>query len=274
MLGEKIKLAVGLCERMLAKYQRPCIFWSGGKDSMVILHMLKFLIGRELPVVCWREPWMPKKQKFVNRMIQEWDLVAWDWAPSKMALCHGKNRIDVMNHYQINTAIGQDPQYLILARGTEPPVEGLPFLCGLETFISRPFGTFNFPWDCAFHGHKSVDEDPLSGKLPLAVDLMQNPNAADAIFPLREWSDEDVFEYHRLHEVPFDETRYDIENKAVLKNDKEDNPDYYRTCFKCCDPTSSKFVRCPKYDVEMNNVSHLVPWIEPAMPYCGLRDEP
>lgn len=217
---------------------------------------------------------MPHKLKFTNRIIQEWDLEVYDWAPSAVKLCQGKGRIDVMTFYQINTAAVLPPQHMIVARGTEPPEGDLPFLCGLETFLAKPLGTFNFPWDCMVIGHKSVDEDPLSGKIPLQVDRLQIENAGTAIYPIREWTDEDVFEYHDTRNVPFDETRYDVKNRTVVKNDKTDNPDYYRTCFKCCDPTSASFVRCPKYDIDINNVSHLVPWTEPSMAYCGLRHEP
>jgi hypothetical protein len=272
-LDEKIERSCGVVSSMLKRYKNPCVLWSSGKDSMVLLHLLKFKMGLDFPVVCWREPWMPWKLEFTNRIIQEWKLEAWDWAPSAVKLCRGMGRIDVMTYYQINSSLISEPQHMIVARGTEPPEEGLPFLCGLETFLAKPLGTFNFPWDGMFIGHKSDDEDPLSGKVPLEVDWLQIERAAAGIYPIRDWTDVEVYEYIERFDVPFDETRYDVKNRTTVKNNKLNNPDYYHTCFKCCDPRNSAFVHCPKYDVDVNNISHLVPWVDPKMPYCNMRND-
>lgn len=261
----------------MQQYRRPCVLWSGGKDSMVLLHMLRDLYG-DLPVVCYREPWMPEKQAFVNRVISEWGLTVWDYAPSAVALCKGNGRIDVIQHYQI----GQTA--MMLARGTEPLDEvaadgptlgcGSTWLCGRDTFLSRPLGTFNFPWDAMFIGHKSSDVDPTSGGVPLAVDVMDTPGTAAAVYPLREWTDEDVFAYIERYGVPYDESRYLQLGPGdwTLSEDITANPDYYRTCLACCDPDAAPFVRCPKTGLEINNVSARVPFIEPSLPYCGLRE--
>lgn len=272
-MNAKIERSCEIIETALKRHKNPCVLWSSGKDSMAMLHLIQFKLGHKLPVVCWREPWMPWKLEFTNRIIQEWELEAWDWAPSAVKLCQGNGRIDIMTYYQINTSYSQPPQHVLVARGTEPPEEGLPYLCGLETFLARPLGTFNFPWDCMFHGHKSVDDDPLTGKVPLSVDMLSVDHAGTSVYPLRDWTDDDVFDYHVEFNVPWDETRYDMKNRAVLKNDKFKNPDYYHTCLKCCDPSNPAFVKCPKYNAEINNVSHRLPWVEPSFKYCGMRGE-
>jgi hypothetical protein len=271
-LDRKVEVAVDFLDRMLKTARNPVILWSGGKDSMVVLHMLKFLMKRELPVVCWREPWMPEKLRFINRIIDEWNLEAHDYAPSAVSLCRGKeSRVDIMECYQVSSA-AQKPEYIMVARGTIVPEEGRSFLCALETFLSRPLGTYNFPWDCMVMGHKSSDDDPTVGRVPLQVDRLQLENAGTILYPIREWTDDDVFEYHERHSVPHDETRYDVKNRQVLKKNST-NSDYFHTCTKCCDPTSASFVRCPKYGIDVNNVSHRVPWVEPNFAYCGLGRE-
>jgi hypothetical protein len=121
-------------------------------------------------------------------------------------------------------------------------------------------------------GHKSSDDDPTVGRVPLQVDRLQLENAGTILYPIREWTDDDVFEYHERHSVPHDETRYDVKNRQVLKKNST-NSDYFHTCTKCCDPTSASFVRCPKYGIDVNNVSHRVPWVEPNFAYCGLGRE-
>lgn len=268
----KISKTLDFIRAMLGKYRNPCILWSGGKDSMVLLHLIKFKLGINLPCVCWRDPWMPHKLKFIERVIQEWQLEVWDYAPSRISLCRGNGKIDALMGYQINSPLpGQEPQYIEIAKGTESPEEGKPYLCGLETFLSRPLGSFAFPWDGMFHGHKSADVDPLFGKVPLSVDFILNPSGAASLFPLREWTDDEIFQYHGDNYLPFDERRYDVKNKKTL-DDKHANPDYYHACFKCCDPSSPKFVRCPKYDADVNNVAHLAPWISPSLAYCGITE--
>lgn len=268
-MDKKIQKTKDLITGMFEKFKRPCLLWSGGKDSMVLLHLTRFGMKLNLPLVCWREPWMPWKQTFVNSVIAKWDLEVWDWAPTNVQLCQGNGRIDVLNHYQISPA-GNPLDCLILARGIEKPVGDEPYLCGVETFLARPLGTFNFPWDCMLHGHKSCDEDPTSGGIPLKADLVQNPLSAAALFPLRDWSDADVFAYSEIWDVPMDPSRY--QDGKILK-DKFFNPDYYTACFACVEKGGPEFVQCPKYKCGMNNVSHLVSYAEPKASYCSLRQE-
>jgi hypothetical protein len=270
-MKEIVKESCRVIEQALDKFKRPAVLWSGGKDSMVLLHLIKFQLFHNLPCICFKEPWFPEKQAFANSVIQDWQLEVWDWAPSHVKLCSGNGRIDVLNSYQINMPGITAPDFITLARGTEKPEKNQPYLCGVETFLSRPLGTFNFPWDSLFHGHKSCDVDPTSGEMPLRTDIMQNPLSASAIFPLRHWTDDDIFDYIHGHQIPYDKTRYDVEKHKVLPNTRY-NPDYYHACFACCDKKGPEFVRCPKYNVVMNNNPKAVEWFEPSARYCSLRD--
>lgn len=250
-------------------HKNPCVLWSSGKDSMVLLHLIKFEMGFDFPVVCYREPWMPEKQAFTNSIIQQWKLVAWDYSPSVVALCEGNGRVDVMNHYSLG-----GKNVLILARGIEKPVEGKEWLCGRDTFVSRPLGTFNFPWDLAFHGHKSVDVDPTSGKMPLTLDVKLCPDGASQAFPLRHWADEDVFEYIQKLEIPYDRSRYIVNAEGKLESQKINityNPDYYRACFDCVRNDRPATVFCPKLKLEIDNVSDKVLHTRPSLEHCSLR---
>lgn len=267
-LDEKIHLAKQTISRTMAHYKNPAVLWSGGKDSMVLLHLLLTTTLRSLPVICWREPWMPWKQAFVNRMIAEWSLTVWDWHPQAVTLCKGHGRIDVLNHYQMQRGT------MILARGTEPPEEGKAWMCGRDTFLARPLGGFAAPWDVAFHGHKSTDDDPTSGKIPLAVDILDTPGTVAYSYPLREWTDEDIFAYIEAKNLPYDEARYERTDEGWrILPDKFANPDYYATCLRCMDPDAGPFVHCPKLNSQINNVSASVVWQQPRLAYCGLRTE-
>jgi hypothetical protein len=265
-LETKIRVTTAMIRDLLRHYHRPCVLWSGGKDSMALLHLLRILTQRKIDVVCWREPWMPQKQRFVNKIVAKWNLTVWDWHPEAVALCKGNARIDVLNYY----SFGSHP--MMLARGTERP-EGESWLCGRDTFMSRPRTKFVPPWDLAFHGHKSCDVDPCSGAVPLESDLMDTPGMVACAFPLRHWSDDDVFEYLEHFRVPIDSDRYakGADGKWATLPYQDRNPDYYPACFKCMDPDEGEFVMCPKLGIAINNISSHVRWEQPTMPYCNLR---
>ena len=55
----------------------------------------------------------------------------------------------------------------------------------------------------------------------------------NAVFPLRHWTDQDVWDYTELNRVPYDKRRY--QNRAEL-DDKWLNPDYVHACTACIDP--------------------------------------
>lgn len=236
---------------------------------MVLLDILRKNFPCLPDIVCWREPWFPEKQKFVNRMIQEWKLTVYDYAPSRVSLCKGNGRIDILNHYQIF-----EDQEVTLARGTEPPDGNTEWLCGVKTFLSRPLGGFRAPWDILLIGHKSCDEDPTSGQIPLKLDIKFHPGGASSMFPLRNWTEDDILSYTLLNEVPFDPTRYAHDSnsgKLYSIKDISSNPDYYRTCLKCCDPDAGEFVHCPRLKADINNISGAVSWHQPSAAYCSLR---
>ncbi len=258
--GEKLPAALNLIRDVFARHGRVAVLWSGGKDSMVLLDLARS-VRADCDVIFWRAPYMPEKYAFANRVIAEWDLRTFDYPPSAIALCEGNGRIDVMEHMHVGGG-----RQLILARGTEPYEEGKPFLCGVRDWLARPVGTMAFPWDAILHGHKSVDVDPCSGAVPLEADAIQQPGGAACYFPLRAWTDAEIWDYTLLEGLPVDSGRYDN------PNDKRVNSDYFHTCFRCVDPKAGEFVDCPKMGIRINNLSGNVPWITPQMSYCNLRN--
>lgn len=261
-----IKAANEAIDRVLKLYRRPALMCSFGKDSMVLLHLLR---ARQivLPVIFHRDPWWPEKYAFADRIIRDWELEVHDWAPYKMTLWEGKAIMAFTTHYQIGALPGG---LLQVPKNILPPEPGKKFLCGLRDVLQRPTGTFNYPWDCVLIGHKSSDEDSIAGRVPLHCDIKQNAGVSpDAAFPLRDWTDADIWEYSAANNVPQQEDRYDAANRCE-RPDKRTNSDYAHVCIACCNSRDkTPKVLCPKLNCEVSNVADLVPYSKPEFTYFG-----
>lgn len=237
-----------------------------------MLHLLVHKVGAKLPCVQWREPWMRDRYEFSDKLIREWDLDVYDWAPGKIALTDGtapdgSHQIDFLKYQQWSPTTA-----CAVAVGTQAPVEGKPWRCGLDA-LSRPTGTFIFPWDSVFHGQKSADVDPIKGSVPLAMDVRRTPDAPTQLFLMREWSDAQIWEYLERECVPNDETRYakDGNGQWSHKADKSRNADYLHVCTACMSRRAPETVFCPKTNSEINNVSAWMPYEDHAIPEQGFR---
>lgn len=263
---EQVADTLSFVRKTLGAYRRPALMCSFGKDSMVLLHLLRG-DGINLPIVFHRDPWWPKKYAFADRIISEWHLEVHDYAPSAVTLWQGKEIMAFTNHYQIGPT---QQSFLQVPKNILPPEAGRKYLCGIRDVLNRPTGTYNYPFDLVLIGHKSSDQDQIAGKVPLHVDVKHNEGIApDAAFPLRHWTDDDIWDYTAQHGVPQQEDRYDVANRKEW-SDKWTNSDYANVCIACCDKRSSaKSVRCPMLDREVVNVADRVPYAEPQFDYYG-----
>jgi hypothetical protein len=153
-------------------------------------------------------------------------------------------------------------------RGTERFEEGKPWVCGKE-WINRPKSTMYSDFDALLCGHKSSDEDPITGPIPLEVDVKATGAFTQMWFPLRSWTDEDISAYIRSNNIEYDKNRYSEE--IISKADKHLNSDYIHSCFRCIDRREGKFVYCPKLKIDVENVHDSVLHEEPIAPYCNVR---
>ena len=124
-------------------------------------------------------------------------------------------------------------------------------------------------FDVLLCGHKSSDEDPITGAIPLEVHKKLLGQGTEMWFPLREWTDLDVANYILLNNVPFDRNRYD--ENVVSKSDKHMNSDYVHACFNCVDKRLGKFVDCPKDSIKVENLHEHVLHEQPVFEYCNVR---
>lgn len=247
-LREKVVAASGLIGRVLATAKSPCVMCSFGKDSIAVLHM----VMQQRPgikVVFHREPFQHHKYEYANRMIRDWDLHIVDYPPLQTTVQQNGDEVEIVNQYQAGN------RYVYLPTGLRPQATGRT-LCALDEIYHKPTGTFNYPFDMAFHGHKSVDVDPILGAVPLNSDIAQNIGSISACFPLRHFTNAEVWQYIEDHGIPIHETRYEKVNDVWReRDDKTHNPDYINACYACMSKTAGSSVYCPKIGCSVSNIS-------------------
>lgn len=263
-LDQKIFQSEEVIARVLSVYKSPVVMSSFGKDSMVMLDILK-RVGIKLPILFHREPFFPAKLRFANEIIEREEYTVYDYPPSKTSLIKNHGKTELVSWYSVGT------KFAYLPTGLVQPESGRPFLCGYRDLYLKPLcARFIFPWDMAFIGHKSHDHDPIFGDIPLKVDVKANHEAPDYAFPLRHFTDADIWEYHERFGVPVNILRYDPDNGHKERADLTFNNDYYPACIRCIDRDESTSVLCPLLGKEISNISSEVLYTEPERPaYLG-----
>jgi len=262
--------ALAAIEMAQEHYRRPVVMCSFGKDSLVLLHLITEQAGCDWPVLFHREAaGAAEKYRYANELIEEWDLRVYDYPPAGTSMTRGNGQLEVVNHYM------QGEARCDLPAGIDPDSErrmaaGEPFLCAKDDLLQKPFGRMDFPWDAVMVGHRGDDRCPIHGDLTLHTDILQMPGGADWIYPLRTWTEADVWDYIRAHDLPYQTTRYDDLSGTFREiPDKRYNADYHCACTRCLDPDLGPVVRCPKLNSDITNISAAVRWVGMKYRHCG-----
>lgn len=229
----------------------------------MLLHLLRSE-GLNPSVVFFREPWQPRKYAFHDWLIREWELQIISWHPTAVAFQQRGDEIELQNGYCINginitcpTPIG-------------PPEDGLSWACAVD-MAQRPT---QGPLDvrpapqAVWVGHKRCDSDSvLGGDAGTRIEARVQGDGTAILFPLRDWSHAEVWEYIERFDVPYDEARYE-KHEGVWRErpEKRHNADHVHACTACIDrrPEAPRFVECPKLQMTIENCSSRLPWIEPT----------
>ena len=275
-MNDLVKSTIDKMQRWHRRWPKSAVLWSGGKDSTALLHVLRFKAGIDIPVIQYREPKLRERYAYSDRLIKEWGLEVYDYPPTKIAIADGPDvetgemRFDMLKYYQWGqTAV-------VMSLGTERPraeeIQSGRYLCGVTDFLHRPTGTFNFPWEAVYIGTKGHDTDLIKGHIPLAMDIRAVDGAPANLYPLKDWSDEDVYSYLESEGVDVDSTRYvNRDGKWGNNPDKSLNADFYPICFNCVDRHQGPHVDCPKLKARVSNISHLAPYEDMVFPDLGFK---
>lgn len=254
-LDEKVRAALTLIDEQCSAHQHPAVMSSFGKDSMVLLSLIK-KAGLQLPVIFHTESFEPKKYAFSNRVIESNNYSVYDWPPLEMQVIQRGEHFEIVNRHQVAA-----DRFDYLPIGIREPSADESYLCGLKDLYMKPTGGFIFPWDLVFLGHKSSDVDPILGPVPLPHDVVKD--TFNAAFPLRHFTDSDIWAYTVRENLPINHGRYDLKNSFKEKADISTNPDWFAVCTKCMRKGlgENEEVDCPKQGIKIPNVSHLLRWV-------------
>lgn len=245
----KINHACKVIEECLGKYDKPCLLSSFGKDSILMLWMVREWYAKDIPIVYLKPQWFPRKHAFAEKVIAEWELdVHANIPPLGYSITSRNGKTEIVRHFSMGA------QQMLLPIG-KIGIEGQPkWLCGQDTLLKGPVGTFTWPWDVAFHGHKDSDIDPMKASTKLNVDIHQIANTCDLAYPLRHFTDADVWKLTEKYKLPFNRLRYESFQSPSMDQENFFNEDYYPYCNKCFDPREPDFVVCPKTGLEITNI--------------------
>lgn len=238
-----------------------------------MLHLLKFGAGIDVPVIQYREPAFRERYVYSDKLIKDWNLEVYDYLPSKYSISDGPNldgnggvRFDLLKYYQW----GQN--CMVLSLGTERPVGDEKFICGLD-YLARPKGGIDWPWQAVWIGTKNCDTDLIKGDVPLSMDIRYVDGAPISLYIMRDWTDDDIWEYLEEAGVTPDLDRYEkVDGKWGNKKDKSKNADFIPTCLNCIDRHSKdKFAWCPKLQATITNMSDMAPYEDIVIPDLGFK---
>lgn len=258
-LSDKIERALSVVDLALSKHSRSAVMCSFGKDSMVLLHLVRRIA--DLPVIFHREALQGRRLSFAHRVIEEWDLSVHDFVPNRTEVYQSGEDLEVVNLYPF----GAKTCYLPI-RFTDPK-PGENFACALNDVYNKPVGAYVYPWTCVFHGHKSSDVDALHGAVPINSDVVNQVDAPTTAFPLRHFTDSDIWEYTEREGIPIHHARYKkVSGVWQEREDKTHNHDFYAGCTACMKLGGGP-VPCPRLNgLTVSNISAQLRWAEKPKP--------
>ncbi len=254
-LAAKLDSAQRVFDAVATQFRAPVVAWSSGKDSMVLLALARQR-WPQIPVVFFRQPHMPQKTRWANELAASWNLSVFDWPPAQTGVREGNNRLDLVSRYSVGTML------LDVSLNLYEPAEGDSLCVFFDLIVNRVrTAEVTLPWDVILLGSKASDKDKTVSPTGFTTEISVGPAGSPSVaFPLRDWSDEDVWSYSRQHGVPQITARYAGERSA--------NSDDYPACYRCL-VNGADEVDCPRLGVRIKSNAALVthfawPGISPA----------
>lgn len=177
----------------LAGSRQPAVLFSGGKDSSLLLHLVR---EQRSNVQCvWFKSEL-RDTSYVRQTIRDLDLDVWSWPPMDAYYIPTDDSVRLVQDFSFGPQ--RFPVVLDVRAGQQ---------CGLRLSNQR-LPAFYPQWDCYFIGYKDSDIDETLGSGWLPRDGYQL-GRGQMYAPLRGMSDDDVWQAIRELGVNYDRQRYD-----------------------------------------------------------------
>lgn len=220
-------------DEQLSRLANPCVACSFGKDSMVMLHLI-VRHRPDIPVVYVEQFPHPTKHQFMERMACEWNLNMQPALPVAWRTYYGQP-----GHVEIVTGYHIGPQATIVVP-SEPmgELDESSCMCGIDILNQDVVPGKTPAFDGAFIGQRDDDVDVVMGNVAVSGnrDVIETKTFR-YLYPLKDWTSKDIWDYHRRYEVPANSGRYG-------RQDPEFNNDVWNLCTKCLADSGEVF--CPK----------------------------
>ena len=260
-------LSVRLSE-ITRRHQRPALMLSWGKDSLLLAHRLVRLgLAPKWTFLHCVDPLQPDKLRFVAEVMREWHLIVHPLMPARRAIFEDGADLNIVGQYILSEQTTFD-----LPKDVDDACVGEcgRYVCLRDQWIEgQPLAIHDLANDALVIGHKDADVDPVLGPIPLNRDQLVTPDGITVYFPLRRWSNADVWHFTTQWGVPWDRARY--ENPS----DKAQNPDWIHACGHCLRRDAPEAVSCPKYGMVPRMPEHAVPRVRSLRrPYFDAPEHP
>lgn len=165
--------------------ERPALLFSGGKDSLLLLDIVRQI--RPVTIIHFYDRLHPE----VERIFKLWDLDILSWNPSVHYFIPWNGDPVLVSEY----SFGEARLPVVV------PITATQTGCDVERLSRDRMENFDYPFDLTLWGYKKDDErHPIMGQpFPIAFEL--GPTLM--IAPLYHWSDEDVLEEIAKRGLPY-----------------------------------------------------------------------
>lgn len=268
MTKPKEKEVMEVIETALEMFKNPVVLCSFGKDSMVVLHMVS-QFKPDIEILFFQDilhKQFSRSSAYIFKTITDLNLDTYTYPPSHIGYIQNRAEFGIYYHYYIddNDSIllwWNDWINLAKIDGSDRYKANGSFLCAISDSLSMPtVGHYTFKWDCMFGGYKKADESLPPHIFPFWVPQERRfIEFSLSLFraevqPLLNWTDEDVWDYIRSNDLPYQQEIYENNpgGKSCLDKNGKLHPRASLLCYECLDyHNSNKTIICPKTGQEI-----------------------
>lgn len=257
-MKEKIESASEIIRMVSREYRNPIIYSGIGKDSLPMVHLCRKL-GLKWEIMFHRDPYFPHKYRFANMIIDKWGLVCRDYPARICSIFYMNGIFEVVRGFGVGY---HDLNLCALLYMPKKLVEG-EYLCALKDIYLQPKGSYDYLWDVGLLAHRYSERKPHRGgeQNLLRWQMKHNIGSADFAYPMWDWTDEDMYQYHVDNGIPINTDVYEVKDGTLIPKidpktgeiDSTYNPDRRPACFECMKPDNPPTVFCPKKMCFTNN---------------------